>query len=104
MRAKSLQSRLTLCYPVDSSPPGSSVHEIFQVRLLEWVDPTPGVLPDPGIKLTSLISHELAGGFITTRATWEALIQVATQNKAFNQQREESRPRTCGLDNYFHKL
>ena len=28
---------LTLCYPMDRSPPGSSVHEIFQARILEWV-------------------------------------------------------------------
>ena len=30
------QSCLTLCGPMDSSPPGSSVHRIFQVRILEW--------------------------------------------------------------------
>ena len=30
------QSRLTLCGPSDCSPPGSSVHEIFQARILEW--------------------------------------------------------------------
>ena len=34
--AKSLQSRLTLCNPIDSSPPGSSAHGIFQARVLEW--------------------------------------------------------------------
>ena len=28
---------LTLCDPMDCSPPGSSVHEIFQARILEWV-------------------------------------------------------------------
>ena len=27
----------TLCYPRDYSPPGSSVHGIFQARILEWV-------------------------------------------------------------------
>ena len=26
-----------LCYPVEYSPPGSSVHGIFQARILEWV-------------------------------------------------------------------
>ena len=31
------QSGLTLCDPMDCSPPGSSVHEIFQARILEWV-------------------------------------------------------------------
>ena len=35
--AKSLQSCLTLCNPIDGSPPGSSVHGIFQARVLEWV-------------------------------------------------------------------
>ena len=35
--AKSLQSYLTLCDPMDGSPPGSSVHELFQARILEWV-------------------------------------------------------------------
>ena len=30
-------SRVQLCYPIDGSPPGSSVHGIFQVRILEWV-------------------------------------------------------------------
>ena len=34
--AKSLQSCPTLCDPIDSSPPGSSVHGIFQARVLEW--------------------------------------------------------------------
>ena len=33
---KSLQSCLTLCDPIDGSPPGSSVHGIFQARVLEW--------------------------------------------------------------------
>ena len=32
------QSCPTLCDPMDCSPPGSSVHEIFQARILEWVD------------------------------------------------------------------
>ena len=32
-----LQSSLTLCDPVDCSLPGSSVHGIFQISILEWV-------------------------------------------------------------------
>ena len=31
------QSCLTLCGPMDCSPPGSSVHGILQARILEWV-------------------------------------------------------------------
>ena len=34
--AESLQSCLTLSDPMDCSPPGSSVHGIFQARGLEW--------------------------------------------------------------------
>ena len=47
MCAKSLQSCPTLCDPMDCSPPGFSVHEILQERILEWD------LPDPGIEPTS---------------------------------------------------
>ena len=35
--AKSLQSCLTLCDTIDSSPPGSSVPGTLQARSLEWV-------------------------------------------------------------------
>ena len=35
--AKSLQSCLTLCNPIDSNPPGSPVPGILQARTLEWV-------------------------------------------------------------------
>ena len=31
------QSCLTLCDPMDSGLPGSAIHGIFQVRILEWV-------------------------------------------------------------------
>ena len=30
------QLYLTLCDPMDCSPPGSSVHGILQARILEW--------------------------------------------------------------------
>ena len=35
--AKLLQLCPTLCDPIDGSPPGSSVPEILQARILEWV-------------------------------------------------------------------
>ena len=68
---------LTLCNPVDCSPPGSSVHGISQARMLEWVAiPPPGDLPNPGIntgiKSESLTFPTLANRFFTTSATWEA--------------------------------
>ena len=34
---KSLQSYLTVCNPMDCSPPGFPVHRILQTRLLEWI-------------------------------------------------------------------
>ena len=74
MHTKSLQSFSGL-WPMDCSPPGSSVHGILQSRLLEWVVlpcPPPGDLFNPGIKLASLMSPAWAGGFFTTSATWEA--------------------------------
>ena len=37
IHAKSLQSCLTLCNPIDCSPPGFSVHGILPTRILEWV-------------------------------------------------------------------
>ena len=41
--------------PMDCSPPGSSVHGIFQARVLQsgLPFPSPGDLPDPGIKARS---------------------------------------------------
>ena len=45
------QSCLTLCDPIDCNWPGSSVHGILQVRILQWVPfLSPGDFPDPGIK------------------------------------------------------
>ena len=35
--AKSLQSCLTLCNPIDCSQPGSTIPGILQARKLEWV-------------------------------------------------------------------
>ena len=37
MCAKSLQSYLTLCDPIDCSSPGFSVAGISQARMLEWI-------------------------------------------------------------------
>ena len=62
------QSCPTLCNPMDCTTPGSSVHEIFQARILEWLlFPSPGDLPNPGIEPGSpalqadLLPSELQG-------------------------------------------
>ena len=42
---------LTLCDPMDCTPPGFSIHEILQVRILSVLPQlSPGDLPNPGIK------------------------------------------------------
>ena len=73
MHAKSLQSCLTLCDPVDCSPPGSSVNGILQQEFWNGVPfPSPEGLLYPRIEPTSLMSPALAAGFFTTSAIWEA--------------------------------
>ena len=73
VHAKLLQLCLTLCDPMNHSPPGSSVHGISRQEYWSGLSrPPPGDLPDPGIKSTSLLSPALASEFFTTSTTWEA--------------------------------
>ena len=64
MHAKSCT---TVCDPMDCSPPGSSVHGIFQARILEWavISCSRGSSRSV-IKPKSLVCPALAGGFFTT--------------------------------------
>ena len=50
------QSCPTLCNPMDCSPPGSSVHGDSPGNNTGLLFPTPGDLPNPGIKTASLMS------------------------------------------------
>ena len=61
------KSCLTLCHLMDCSLPGSSVHGIFQARILDWLPfPSPGDLPNSGVQSMSsalqgdslLLSHQ----------------------------------------------
>ena len=61
---------LTLCDPMDYSPPGSFIHEIIQARLLEWV-----AIPFSRGSSQSRDQTQVsctAGRFFTVRATREA--------------------------------
>ena len=72
MCAKSLQLCLTLCDPMDCSPPCS----VGFSRQEYWSGlpyPPPGALPNPGIKPASLMSPVLEGRFFNTSVTQEAL-------------------------------
>ena len=64
------QSCLTLCDRMDYSIPGSSIHGIFQARILEWV----AISYSRGSSWSrdgTCISC-IAGEFFTTSTTWEA--------------------------------
>ena len=68
---------------MDCSLPGSPVYGILRTKYWsEWPRPPPGNLPDPGIESKSLMSPALAGGFLTTSATWEAPGGVTEKNKS----------------------
>ena len=74
MRAKSLQSRPTLCNPMDCSPPSSSVHGILQAGILKWVA-MPSSRGSTQPRNRTRISYGLLcwqARFFTTNATWEA--------------------------------
>ena len=52
---------------MDCSPPGSSVHGVFQAGILEWIPISSlGDLSDPGIEPESPASSALARTFFTT--------------------------------------
>ena len=65
---------LTLCVPMDCSPLGSSVHEILQSRILEWVAiPFSRASSRPRDQTCVSMSPGLAGSFFTTGTTGKAL-------------------------------
>ena len=68
--AKSRQSCLTLCDPIDSSPPGSPVPGILQARILEWVAISFSNAWKWKVKMKSLSSVQL---FVTP---WTAAYQA----------------------------
>ena len=73
MRAKLLQSCLTLCDPMDHSPQAPLSMRFSRQEYWSGLPcPPPGDLSDPRTGLGSLMSSALAGRFFTTSATWEA--------------------------------
>ena len=73
VHAQSLSLVPLFVTPMDCSTRGSSVHGILQARILEWVaNPFFRGLPESGSN-RGLLSLVLAGGFLTTSATWGAL-------------------------------
>ena len=73
MHAKSIQSCLTLCDPMDSSLPGSTIHGILQARILEWavVPSSTGSSQSRDRNLCLTMFPALAGRFFITGAPWK---------------------------------
>ena len=66
----------TLCDPVDCNSPGSSVHEILQGGILEWVAM---LFPrGPSLPRDQTQVSRIAGRFFTVSATREAPLTAAT--------------------------
>ena len=67
----------TLSGPMDCSPQAPLPMEFSRQEYWRGAPfPTPGDLPDPGIKLASLVSSALVGGFFTTSGTSKALLGI----------------------------
>ena len=64
---------MSLCNPMDCSPPGSSIHGILQARILEWVAlPSSRESSRPRDQTQVSYTPELSGRFLTTSASWQA--------------------------------
>ena len=66
--AKSGKSCLTLCDPMDGSPPAFSVHGILQARILEWAAMPSSVFPTQGLNLCLLIGRQIPFHWATGEA------------------------------------
>ena len=87
------QSCLTLCGLMDCNLPGSSVHGIFQARILEWVailfsrrSSRPGIKPE---------NPALAGGFFTTKPPEKPLMWLLLLLSCFSCVRLFTTPQTA---------
>ena len=83
------QSCLTLSHPMDCSPPGSSVHGIFQARVLEWGAIAFSTVLVPFVKKTIFSLLNCFGTFV----------EKSTDNK-YNGLSLDSQPSTTDLPLY----
>ena len=79
MCAKSLQSCLTICDSVDSSPPSSSVHGILQARILEWIT-MPSSRGSSWLRRDQTHISCIKGGFFTTVPLGKTCTQESSTN------------------------
>ena len=81
---------LTLCYPLDCSPPGFSVHEISQAIILEWVTISSFRGSSPSRDQTHIFC--IAGRFFTTEPAeklhltwWKPIFAILTLYKIYSE-------------------
>ena len=91
------QSCLTLCDPMDCSPPGSSVHGILQERILEWVaiSSSRDRTRSPALQADSLPSEPPGKPYLTFRTCKYIDEQVDTVKQLLET------ARVCSLFNNF---
>ena len=66
---------------LDCSLLGFSVHALLQARMLRWVAISSSrAYSHPGIETVYPVSPALAGRFLTTSSTWEALVSDMGSN------------------------
>ena len=70
------QSCPTLCDPMDCSPPGPSIHGIFQARVLKWVAIAFSVLITREMQIKTTVRYHLTLGRM-------AIIKKSTNNKCW---------------------
>ena len=71
------QSYLTLWHPMDCSPPGSTVHEISQARILEWV----AIFSSRGSSRDGTCASCIAGRLFRTSVTLRSSLSLTTSRR-----------------------
>ena len=97
VKSEAAQSCPTLCDPKDCSPAGSSVHGIFQARVLESVAVSCSRGSSrPRDRTCVSMSPASAGGVFTTSATGEALHRKRRQKSVKPPGRKQVKCMRCG--------
>ena len=80
--AQLFQSCPTLCDPMDHSPPDSSAHGFSRQEYWRGLPcPSPGDLPNPGIKPASVVSTALKAGSLPSQPPGKPIVAKQQEQK-----------------------